>query len=218
MIVDIFGHASEFLYTAGSSFKNQIYLRISFVFAAIFELYFGFFRIEGEPIWSIIVWSVPFMLINLYYFIRLLQEKKQLHLSPEEEKIYFKSFSYIDKQFFKKIFDKAKKVEFDLNDIIIEENKKLEYFYLITEGIASVSLNNKFITFITEGIFIGEMSFLTNSNPKATVSANTKISLLRWDKAEMLEFMEKDRDIENAVKAVLSNDLVAKIERLNLNN
>lgn len=218
MLIEIFGHIANFLYTAGSSFKNQIYLRISFVFAALFEIYFSYFYIEGQPIWATIIWSVPLLLINLYYFIRLLQEKKQLHLTPQEEKIYFKSFSYIDKQYFKKILDKAKWVDFEKDVLIVEENKNIEYFYLIFEGIASVTVQDNLVTYITDGVFIGEMSFLTNSIPKASVKSNTKITVLRWDKKEMLNFMEKDRDIENAVKAVLSNDLVAKIERLNLRN
>ncbi len=218
MITDVIGHISNFLYTAGSSFKNQLYLRLSFVFAAIFEIYYGFYHIAGEPLWTLIVWAIPLLFINLYYFVKLMSEKKSLYLDPKEEKIYYKSFSYIDKQYFKKILDKSKWITVEEKEVIVKENSALEYFYLIYDGIASISLNEKFITFISEGIFIGEMSFLTSSSPKATVTSNTKMTLLRWDKEEMLEMMEKDRDIENAVKAVLSNDLVAKIERLNLNN
>jgi hypothetical protein len=215
MITEIFGHLANFLYTAGSSFKNQIYLRLSFVFAAMFEIYFAYFHIEGEPIWSIILWSIPLMLINLYYFIKIYKDRQQLYLTPEEEKIYYKCFSYIEKQFFKKILDKSKKIEFNKDIILVEENKQIEYFYLIVEGIASISVQDKFVTYVSDGIFIGEMSFLTNSIPKATVKAETKLSVLRWDKDEMLKYMEKDRDIENAIKVILSNDLVAKIERLN---
>lgn len=218
MFIEIIGHIANFLYTAGSSFKSQIYLRLAFVLAACFEIYYGFYSVEGQILWTLVVWAVPLLLINAFYFIKLMNESKSLFLTPEEERIYYKSFSYIDKQLFKKILDKSKWINLEEKEIIIKENTKLEYFYLINEGIASISLNNKFITFITEGIFIGEMSFLTNSLPKASVICNTKMKLLKWDKEEMLQLMEKDRDFENAVKAVLSNDLVAKIERLNLNN
>jgi len=218
MFTDAIGHVANFLYTAGSTFKNQMYLRLSFVFAAMFELYFGFNAVEDKPLWTMIIWSIPLLLINAYYFIKLMNENKKLHLDPKEEKIYYKSFSYIDKQYFKKILDKSKWITLEDNEVIIKENTKLEYFYLIYDGIATISLNDKFITFITEGIFIGEMSFLTNSLPKASVYCNTKMTLLQWNKEEMLQMMEKDRDIENAVKAVLSNDLVAKIEKLNLIN
>lgn len=214
-MIEILGHIANFLYTFGSSFKNQLYLRLSFIIAAILEIIFAFLFIKGEPIWTIIIWSFPMMLINGYYFYRILQERKELYLTPEEEKIFYKSFSYIDKRYFKKILNLGKKINLKKDDLIIEEQVETEYFYLIYEGIAEVKLNGNLITYISDGIFIGEMSFLTSSKPKASVFAKTDMVLYRWNKDEMQIEKNKDRDFDNAVNAVLSNDLVAKIDRIN---
>lgn len=214
-MIELLGHIANFLYTFGSSFKNQLYLRLSFIVAAVLEIIFAFFLIKGEPIWTIIIWSFPMMIINGFYFYKLLIEKKELYLTPEEEKIYFKSFSFIDKKYFKRILNLSNKVDLKKDEQIVEEHKETDYFYLIIEGIAEVKLNGNLITYISDGILIGEMSFLTDSKPKASVFSKTEMSLYRWDKKVIKELMQKDRYFENAINAVLSNDLVAKIDRIN---
>ncbi len=149
MIVDIIGHFANFLYLVGSSFKEQINLRAAFVIAAVFELYYSFN--QNEPLWTIIIWSGGFLFFNTYYLAKFIIEKKTLNLTSFEESIYYKSFSKIEKIMFKKLFKLAEIVEIEENKIIINQYEYSRNFYLIIEGIASVFIDNKFVTYLKDG-------------------------------------------------------------------
>lgn len=214
-MIEILGHLANFLYTFGSSFKKQIYLRFSFIVAAIMEIIYAFFVVKNEPLWTIIIWSIPMMFINGYYFYKLLMERNELILTPEEEKIYNKNFSFIDKKYFKKILNLADRINFTKNDMLIEEKKESEYFYLFFNGLAKVKLNGNIIAYLEEGSFVGEMGFLNNSKSSASVFANSDAVVYRWNKKLIKELMSKDRQLENSINAVLSNALIGKIDKIN---
>ncbi|MCX6146314.1 MAG: cyclic nucleotide-binding domain-containing protein [Candidatus Kapabacteria bacterium] len=218
MFTEIIGHIASFFYIVGSSFREQIYIRASFVLAAFFELYYDFYHTEGEPLWTPIIWTVPLILINGFYFVKLFHERKTLFLEEFEQVIYYRNFSKTDKIIFKRIIKLAENIELESNQILIEENKEIDSFYLITEGASSIYVKNNFITVINEGTFIGEMSYLTGMVPSATVKTETKVRLLKWDKAKIKKAILNDQEIDNAFKIILSEDLVAKIKSHNESN
>jgi len=213
MLVDIIGHIANFIYLVGSSFKEQIYLRASFVLAAIFELYYSFN--QNEPLWTIIIWSGGFLFFNTYYLTKFILEKKNLNLSSVEEIIYYKSFSKIDKLNFKRILKLSTIEKVNANVNIINKNEPTKYLYLIVEGLASIRNNNKILTYTRDGSFIGEMSYLTGDLPSATVHSETNMTLLKWDKDKINKIFKNDYDLESKFKTVLSDDLVSKIYKLN---
>lgn len=213
--VSIVGYISGILYLVGSSFKDQIYLRGMIVLAASLELYYDFYAHSSEPLWPSIIFTFPLIFVNAYYFIKLYKERRNLSLDEIEEAIYKRSFSKINKVIFKRLIKLAEKIEVEPNHVIIEENKATNCFHLIVDGIASISLKGNHITYVKDGTFLGEMSYLTESLPSATVRSESPITLLTWNKHILEKAIEKDEELDNAIKITLSEDLVSKIKSLN---
>ncbi len=217
LLINILGNLANLFYIIGSSFRDQIYIRASFIAAAFFELYYDFYQ-GTEPLWINITWLVPLIAINSYYLIKLLYEKKTLFLEDYEQTIYYRNFSKTNKLIFKRIIKNSERVIIESNENIIKEDEDNDSFYLIVSGVASIKVKSNFITVISDGTFVGEMSFLTGHTPSATVKAETQINLLKWNKETMKKVMEEDNEVNNAFKVILSNDLIAKIKNQNESN
>lgn len=217
MFTDIIGNIANFFYVVGSSFKEQIYIRASFVLAAFCELFYDFY-ISSEPLWTPIIWTVPMIVINGYYLGKLYHERKTLYLDEKELEVYYRNFSKIDKVVFKRIYKLAERIKVPSGTDLITENESTDSFYLVVLGIMGIYSNNNFITMSNDGTFVGEMSFLTGALPSATVRTETESELLKWNKETVRKAVEKDNEIDSAFKIILSEDLVAKIKRINTKN
>ncbi|MDC1068965.1 cyclic nucleotide-binding domain-containing protein, partial [Candidatus Kapabacteria bacterium] len=119
---------------------------------------------------------------------------------------------------FKNLIEISEWKDFNKNEQLVEEGIRINELILINEGQVSIKAKNNIIGHVSDGGFVGEMSFLTRSKPTASVTTVTPTTVISWNKLKLEKLMEKDPMFKNELFNVFSSDLIKKLIEKNEHN
>lgn len=215
-IIDLIGHLSNALFAIGAGFRNVVYFRAILVVAALLEVVYDFY-ISTFPLWTPIFWGIALILINLYQIFRIIYQNRHHDLSADEQKVFSKIGHSMERRNFKKIMQLGTWQQFEPSKELIVENEDNNQLYFMTEGSAVVTVEGQKVAIIESGSFIGEISFLTNQNPSATVITLGPSKFMVWDRIKLENILEKDENLKKELHAIFSNNIISKLLLQNLN-
>ena len=67
---------------------------------------------------------------------------------------------------------------------------------------------------LTDGQFIGEMSFLTGESASATVKAVERTRYVAWLKKDLKLFLERNPNLSPSLQTIIGTDLVTKLKHV----
>src|SRR3954451_1566645 len=80
------------------------------------------------------------------------------------------------------ILDKSKKVTFKRGESLVQQTRQVKVVYLLIKGSAKVEVSKMKVAEVGPGEICGEMAFLENSKPSATVIATNDVeaAAIEW--------------------------------------
>ena len=80
------------------------------------------------------------------------------------------------------ILDKSKRVTFKRGESLVQQTRQVKVVYLLIKGSAKVEVSKMKIAEVGPGEICGEMAFLENSKPSATVTATDDVeaAAIEW--------------------------------------
>jgi len=80
------------------------------------------------------------------------------------------------------ILDKSKKVSFKRGESLVQQTRQVKVVYLLIKGSAKVEVSKMKVAEVGPGEICGEMAFLENSKPSATVIATDDVeaAAIEW--------------------------------------
>ena len=210
VIADIIGNLANGLFVVGSGFKKIIWLRISIIIASSLEIWY-FILISPTDLWTSILWDGILILTNIVMISIFLYERGMLSFSHDEAKLYFSSFSMIDKSLFKKLLKAGNWMTIESGSAVVKEDEPTEYLLNIFSGHLAVTVSDKIVANLKGGNFVGEMSFLSGGNATATVTAKENSRFYAWDKQNLIKLLKSNSELDHALKKVFSSDLISKL-------
>ena len=80
------------------------------------------------------------------------------------------------------ILDKSKRVTFKRGESLVQQTRQVKVVYLLIKGSAKVEVSKMKIAEVGPGEICGEMAFLENSKPSATVTATDEVeaAAIEW--------------------------------------
>ena len=161
------------------------------------------------------VWMIVFVIINLIQIIQILNERRKRHIEPKIVDLFetvFKSFtSYEFLTFWKKGIIKT----FEPDDVIINAGEKQYSMMLILDGEVDVEKDNKVITYLSRGHFVGELSFISKEETIADVKAKTNVTYIVWTKKQIEDLKRDNKVFWIKLQNILMKDMIGKIKRSN---
>ena len=91
----------------------------------------------------------------------------------------------------RRVVDLSTEAERPAGTVIIDQGDAGTDCFVIVEGSASVYMNGEFVTAVSEGTMIGEMSLVDHRPRNATVMADTDCKLLRFDAKHFRQLLDE---------------------------
>ena len=161
------------------------------------------------------IWMIVFVAINLIQIIQILNERRKRHIEPKIVDLFetvFKSFtSYEFLTFWKKGVIKT----FEPNSSIINAGQRQYSMILILDGEVDVLKDNKVITYLSRGHFVGEISFISKEETIADVKAKTDVTYIMWTKKQIEDLKRDNKVFWIKLQNILMKDMIGKIKRSN---
>lgn len=212
-LVSIIGHFAFFLTALSFVVKDIITLRVLAIFSSLAAILYNYFHPMGSPDLIPLYWCILFALINFGRLFQIYFEKSKVTLSEIELEMLDTSFSNFNKVELAKLIRSGQWETVKAGSTLTTEDETPNKLYFIQNGRVAINQNKKEIAEISDGTFIGEMSFINKGNASATTITQTATRLISWDRTALEQLLSRNPTLGILLRHSISIDLTEKIKR-----
>ncbi|MBX2836773.1 MAG: popeye domain-containing protein [Gammaproteobacteria bacterium] len=206
--IGMFAHLATLGYVLGFLFKNQLTLRILVLIATICYIIY-YYAFPAEPLWGAIMGSVLIMIANIIGTLRLLYDRFPMKVDMTYREMH-EQLAGVKPGEFRRLL-KAGEVQTAATPIILtKQNERAPFLYYLIQGTANAIKNDNEFS-IPSGRFVGEVSFILNSQASATVTVPTGGQFMRWEQSKLDKLLKKNPNLRHAFEAQIGRDMAEKV-------
>ena len=161
------------------------------------------------------VWMIVFVSINLFQIVQILNERRKRHIEPKIVDLFETVFNSLTSYEFLSFWKYGIIKNVNSGTTIINEGSKQFSIMLILDGDVKVMKDNKEITYLSRGHFIGEISFISKENSIADVISHTDVTYILWTKKQIESLKRDNKIFWIKLQNILLKDMIEKIKRSN---
>jgi len=168
--------------------------------------------LRGPEFMPYVWWNVLFVLINLYWVVRLLRERASVDLPAELVPIYEAHFAAMAPPEFLRLWREGRR-ESITDAQLVQQGTRPDALYFLLSGEVAVVSGGREMARLAAGSFVAEMSLLTGEPTTADAFALGTVEYIAWRVATLARLRTRSPVLWNKVQSVLGHDLVEKIRR-----
>jgi hypothetical protein len=199
--------AANVLYLASYSVRDILWLRVLTVTAAL--LLIPYYAFQPIPLTVAIAWNVLFIAINTYWIIRLIIERRPVHLTPDEARLRVLSFPSLTEREARNLFGVGIWTDLAAGESIVARDKQTDRFSVILRGIADFQHHGYKIAELGEGQFVGGIDRYAEP-ADMDVIVSKPVRTMCWARPHLTDFMAN----RPAVALALERSVGMEIQRL----
>jgi CRP-like cAMP-binding protein len=180
------------------------------VIAAIFLI--TYFYTRPDPLFIAIYWNLLFTGLNIFWIARLLIERRPVHLTGNDLRLYQLVFRCLTPREMKQLLKLGRCEKAEVRECFISEGDTLDRLMVICLGKASVIKDGKVVEKPGDGQFIGEIPFVTEVTVPANVIALEDTYYMSWHKQELKDLLKSKTGLHMALQLTLGFDLIKRLE------
>jgi CRP-like cAMP-binding protein len=158
---------------------------------------------------------IVFVLVNLFQIIQILNERRKRHIEPKIVDLFETVFNSLTSYEFLTFWKKGIIKSIKPNSVIIKDGEQQFTIMLLLHGEVDVLKDNKIITYLSRGHFIGEISFISRQETIAEVKSKTDVTYIMWTKKHIDDLKRDNKVFWIKLQNILMKDMIGKIKRSN---
>ena len=202
-------HGANVLYLLSYLVRDILWLRILTVCAGVSLI--PYFYFQDPPLLPAVIWNLVFVSINVIQIRILLLERMPVRMSEREQRLYRMVFRHLAPREFMKILAFGKWHEAAPSKKLIEQDSNLDRLMVIYSGRVSVESHGRQIAELSDGAFIGELSFIKKEKTSATVITTCPTAYVAWQRKPLEKFLETHPEMNAAWQLIIGTDLATKL-------
>jgi CRP-like cAMP-binding protein len=204
------GHLSYILIAVSYWMTNIFWLRVVAVIGLSLEIVY--FLLSGGDLRAGIGWDVVFIAINLYQIHRLVKDRLSLRLPEDDRELLRGVLVGLDDAQIARLLAASTFTDIPAGTVLVQENQELEQLFFICSGRVKVSIGGREVSHLEAGNFVGEVAFLTERPASATVTSESVVRALAFDRGKLNQVFRRDTDVAGLIYQLLGRELAHKIK------
>jgi hypothetical protein len=206
----IFVQLALLFYCLGFLARGELLLRILLLIGTGFYILYYYYASE-TPLWDAIFTSSVLGAVNLAMILFLALERTTFTMSRQDAEIA-KAFSTMSPGQFRRMRRKAVVTTCATRTRLCTEGRPNDTLYAFVSGGVHITKGAHSFT-SSERMFVGEVSYLLGGNASATVDVDAGSLVASWSFDDLNVISERSSNTINALVALFSKDMAAKIAR-----
>jgi Popeye protein conserved region len=186
------------VYLFSYSVRDILWLRIFTVVGA--SLLIPYYAMEPDPLKASIRWSVVFIVINLYWIVRLLIERRPVHFTPDEARLHRLSFPSLTPREARDLYAMGAWDDVDAGASLVAHDRDRACFSVILRGAADVLYRGTKVAELGEGQFVGGINLQADVLGDFEISVRTAVRLMCWPRDRLRKFLGQRPDVALALE------------------
>lgn len=211
--LDLMVNVAYIFLLAAYLMRDILWLRVLAVLASCLVIPYYYFQVQA--LWPPIAWNAAFALINICWIARLMNERRPVHFTPEEQRLYDKALRTLKPCQARNLFEAARWKVVPRGARIVAQGQPMNTLSLIAGGRFTLEKDDIIVDEVGEGRFIGSYTFLKNiKDAPAPVSfiAAEPSRLAEWDNDKLRGLIDDDTQLSMAVEASLGLELAQLLD------
>ncbi len=203
-------NTANVLYILSYGVRDVLWLRVLAVIAMV--LLMPFYAMQDPPMYDCMAWQCVFLAINIYWIVKIFQERKPPAMNQSEQHLYETVFKgCCSPRNMLALVEKAKWKEAADGASLIKRKTELDRLLLLQSGVVSVRVKGEELATLSSGNLVGEMSFMTQKQTVADVVATGPVKYLAWHRDDLEKLFETKVELKSAIHEIIGRDLVSKL-------
>jgi len=195
------------LMLVGLLMRDILWLRLILMMAQLALGAYGLVR--GDHYMA--AWNFVFVGINLARTIRLLHERRPIHLSRDQEQIYKHLFLSMSRREFLYLWEMGNPGMSDGTQLVREGEPQRD-LVLLLNGEVVVRKDGQELARLSRGQFVAEMSFVSGEPASADVIANGRVDFIAWPQDKLRTLQQLNPGLLVKLQHILGRDLTSKVK------
>ena len=202
------GHLSYVLLVVSMMMRDISALRLFVIASALAGIAYDLFWLRN-PVG--VFWEGLLLLVNVVQLYLLWRRDRSASFSKEEEQFISTRLKGLSPGRCRDFFDLGRWETLSAGSVLTRQNEQPEFLTYLSQGVASIMVDDREVATVQEGHYIGEMSLLGDGNASATVVVTEPARVWRIE-PEKIERLKQERpNIANALQAGIAVDMRRKI-------
>lgn len=196
--------AANVIYLTSYAVRDILWLRVLTVVAA--ALLIPYYAMQAVPLHVAIAWNVVFIAINCYWIVRLILERRPVHLTPDEARLRELSFPSLTAQEARDLYSMGAWDDVKPQASLIGHDRESGRFSVILRGDAEVIYRGTKISELGDGQFVGVIDLQADAlGIDAVTRKATRV--MCWPRDTLQAFMAKRPDVALALERSVGFEL-----------
>lgn len=197
-------NVANVIYLISYTVRDILWLRILTVAAA--ALLIPYYAMQVVPLHAAIGWNVVFIVINIYWIVRLIVERRPVQFTPDEARLRELSFPSLTPHEAQKLFAVGAWDDLEPDKSVVERDRELDRLSVILHGDADVIYRGTKISQLGDGQFVGVID-LQGDDAGFDVVTRTATRLMCWPQNTLQRFIAKRPDVALALQRSVGFEL-----------
>jgi len=164
-----------------------------------------------HPLWLEVVGLLGLAAINGLQWVRQKKKASAVQLSAQERALRAWLFPNLGDNEFQQLLHVSKRSFPVAGTFLVTQGEQLEQLYVIIQGTAHVVTNGMVVATLRDGNLVGEVSFFRDDVATASVVAQTDLSVLSIERAQLRKLMRQSEALQRALHESIGRDLGFKL-------
>jgi CRP-like cAMP-binding protein len=207
------GHAGYILLVLSMLMTKMLWLRIIAIGAGILQaIYYGV--ILHDPVGTF--WETIFTLVNVGQLAIIAYRNRTARFSADERAFYDTAVPTLEAADARKLIAAGRWETAEPGTVLTREGENAPVLAFIVSGEIDISINGKKVGDCGAGSFVGEISVSSKMPASATATVRTPARYLGFDRAFVVQTLDKHGEIGNALELAFRHGLRDKLLRSNV--
>lgn len=190
--------AANVIYLASYSVREILWLRILTVAAA--ALLVPYYLLQAAPLRVAVAWSFVFIAINGYWIVRLLIERRPVHLTADEARLRQLSFASLSPREARDLYALGSWDDLKADISLTTHDHENYRFSVILSGDCDVMYCGTKISQLGEGQFVGTIDLQADALGDFDVFTRTATRVMCWPRDRLKSFLVQRPDVALALR------------------
>jgi CRP-like cAMP-binding protein len=204
---NVAGHIAYVLLIVSMLMRTMVWLRLFAIAAGTFSAVYYFTLGDFVSFF----WESIFSLVNAVQLLILFIENRRGRFSAEESAFIEKILKGVERAQVRRLMHLGAWIEVGKDFQLIQEETEPNQLIYIVKGKARVEREGRLVGTAGPGDFLGEMSYLSGRNATATVTTETPLRYLAFDRATLRQHLARNAETRHAMEAAFNRNLVEKL-------
>ena len=160
---------------------------------------------------SPVYWTSTYIIINVVNLALLMYERRPVNLTSDQERLRMLLFRAFSQREFLRFVTPADWRAGMPEERIIAKDTTPDGLMAILEGEAFVKVEDKEITRLRMGQFVGEISFITGQFASADVFADDNLRYVYWSRDTLTQLFSRYPHYQTVLNTILGKDMAIKL-------